>query len=274
MSKKHVPEINESEEELINRAQLAVSQCNWAVGECAYKWTQKYARGRTDADFATLLGLSADQVYQRRRVWETFADVHSTYPSLKWSHFYAGLNWDDAPECLQWADENQATVAEMKAWRRALRGEDLTTVEPATDEWGVTFVPSDAVAVRDPAEFGDADRRGRVGRNETHERTAAETVMGVARDSAGGSGTGDSGYAPFRSGAGSPAPRESDSVAVAPRPHVAPEQLITRMSGTLERINEALTAEVLKEFKSLPDKKRARFLKAVSGLSTKTARLI
>jgi hypothetical protein len=46
------------------------------------------------------------------------------------------------------------------------------------------------------------------------------------------------------------------------------------MSGTLERINEALTPEVLKAFKTLPEKKRTRFLKAVSGLSTKTARLI
>ncbi len=63
-------------------------------------------------------------------------------------------------------------------------------------------------------------------------------------------------------------------MAVAPRPQLAPEQLLTRMSGTLERINEALTPEVLKAFKTLPEKKRTRFLKAVSGLSTKTARLI
>jgi len=271
MSKKIVSEITESEEELISRAQVAVSQCNWAVGECAHKWTQKYARGRTDADFAAQLGLSADQIFQRRRVWETFADVHAGYASLKWSHFYAALNWDDAPECLQWADENQATVAEMKAWRRALRGEDLT-LEAATDEWGVAFVPSDAVAVKDPAEFEEQDRRGRAGRSDAGgERVVAETVAGVARDSSGG---GDSGYAPFRSGAGSPAPKESEADSVAPRPHVSPEQLITRMSGTLERINEALTPEFLKAFKTLPEKKRARFLKAVSGLSTKAARLI
>jgi hypothetical protein len=269
MSKKTVPEIAESEEDLISRAQVAVSQCNWVVGECAHKWTQKYARGRTDADFAALLGLSADQVFQRRRVWETFADVYAGYASLKWSHFYAALNWDDAPECLQWADENQATVAEMKAWRRALRGEDLT-VEAATDEWGVAFVPSEAVAVKDPASFGESEPRRRGDRTEAAaERSAAETVAGVARDSGG-----DSGYAPFRSGAGSPAPKETESVAVAPRPHLSPEQLITRMSGALERVNEALTPEMLKAFKTLPEKKRARFLKAVSGLSAKAARLI
>src|SRR5688572_12106145 len=116
----------ESETELVARAQNAVSACNWTVGECAASWTKRFARGRTDADFATMVGLSPDQIYQRRRVAETFGDVRAEYPSLKWSHFYVGLNWDDAPECLQWADENEATVAEMKAWRRALRGEDLT----------------------------------------------------------------------------------------------------------------------------------------------------
>ena len=61
------------------------------------KWTEKYARGRTDADFADPVGPEADQVFQRRRVWETFADVHAGYASLKWSHFYAALTWDDAP---------------------------------------------------------------------------------------------------------------------------------------------------------------------------------
>jgi hypothetical protein len=273
MSKKSGPhtDITESEDELISRAQSAVSQCNWSVGECAFKWTQKYARGRTDADFGALVGMSPDQVFQRRRVWETFADVHLTYGGLKWSHFYAALNWDDAPECLQWAEENQATVAEMKAWRRASRGEDLT-VDAVDEEWGVAYVPSEPVAVKDPAEFEDSERRGRGPRGEAAaDRSGHEKVAGVARDS----GNGDSGYAPFRSGAGSPAPKQTtETVATAPRPQMSPEQLITRMSGTLERINEALTAEVLKEFKTLPEKKRARFLKAVSGLSTKTARLI
>ena len=162
MSKKTVPEIAESEADLISlRGRRQPVQLGRR--RVAHKWTQKYARGRTDADFALAVGPSADQVFQRRRVWETFADVRAGYASLKWSHFYAASNWDDAPECLQWADENQATVAEMKAWRCALRGEDLT-VEAATDEWGgttgVAFVPSEAVAVKDPAGFGESERRG------------------------------------------------------------------------------------------------------------------
>src|SRR6266853_1321452 len=87
---------NESEEQLVTRAQEAVSLCRWVVGECASKWTERYARGRTDGDFASLIGLTADQIYQRRRVWETFAGVRGEFTSLKWSHYYAALNWDDA----------------------------------------------------------------------------------------------------------------------------------------------------------------------------------
>ena len=66
---------HETEKELIQRAQTAVSQCNWTVGECAVQWTKKFARGRTDADFGELVGMSGDQVYQRRRVCETFTDA-------------------------------------------------------------------------------------------------------------------------------------------------------------------------------------------------------
>ena len=139
----------DTEAELIQRAQLALSSCSWEVGECAAQWTQRFARGRTDADFAMLIGLSADQVYQRRRVWETFADVRANYPALKWSHFYSALTWEDAAECLEWAQEIQATVAEMKAWRRAQRGEDLTQ---AAAEEPYSMLLGETVAVKAPGE--------------------------------------------------------------------------------------------------------------------------
>ena len=89
----------ETEQELISAARLAISNCNWTVGECAAQWTERYAKGRTDADFGELIGLSGDQIYQRRRVWETFADVRDDY-ELKWSHFYVSLTWTDSSECL------------------------------------------------------------------------------------------------------------------------------------------------------------------------------
>lgn len=127
-----------TEAELIQAAQAALSSCNWTVGECAAEWCKKYSKGRTDADFGNLVGLSGDQVFQRRRVWETFADVYESYGNLKWSHFFVALTWEDSAECLAWADEQAATVAEMKAWRRMQHGEDLLAPAGEDDGDGVS----------------------------------------------------------------------------------------------------------------------------------------
>ncbi len=116
-----------TEADLIKLAREVTSEEKWIVGRCASLWTKRHARGRTDADFGSAVGMSGDQIFSRRRVWETFADVKTSYPHLEWSHFNVALTWEDSAECLQWAEENQATVAEMKAWRRLQHGEDLTT---------------------------------------------------------------------------------------------------------------------------------------------------
>lgn len=157
-----------AEQALIDRARAAVSESHWLVGDCAAEWTKRFARGRTDADFANLVGLTPDQIYQRRRVWETFADVRERYPHLQWSHFYVALTWDDAPESLQWADEQEATVAEMRAWRRAVRGEELQdeaeaapiavdVADPPPPRSLAIHVPPEPTAIKDagpiPAKF-------------------------------------------------------------------------------------------------------------------------
>jgi hypothetical protein len=274
MSKSAKIDVTETEQQLIDTAVSAISQSNWTVGECAAKWTQKYAKGRTDAEFGALIGLSGDQIFQRRRVWETYHDVVNHYPTLRWSHFYVALNWDDAPECFQWADENQATVAEMKAWRRALRGEDLT--EPAhTDGWGgdptISYVPTEPTEVRDPGDMLPSSR-ATGSRGESSEPAAR--VAGVARES----GQGDGGeHAPFRSGAGTPPPKEgAGDVAVKARPEqqTSAEQLMKRMTSALNRMSSALTPEMIKDFKKLPKPAREKFLAAVAELSSKSASLM
>jgi hypothetical protein len=85
-----MPDVKETEDQLVQRAQQALSRCNWEIGDCAAAWTKRFARGRADADFGALIGLSGDQVYQRRRVWETFHDVYERYGELKWSHLPDG----------------------------------------------------------------------------------------------------------------------------------------------------------------------------------------
>jgi len=116
----------QSEQQLIETSRAADSAAAWVVGECAFLWTQKYAKGRKDSDFARMIGMESEQVAQRRRVYEAFADVRVSYTCMKFSHFRAALAWDDSAECLAWADENGANVAEMMAFHRMQNGEDLT----------------------------------------------------------------------------------------------------------------------------------------------------
>jgi hypothetical protein len=246
----------ESESDLITRAQTAVSRCNWEVGECAAVWTKRFSRGRTDADFAELVGLSPDQVYQRRRVWETFGDVYENYGGLKWSHFYSALTWDDAAECLQWAQDIGATVAEMRAWRRAQRGEDLST---ASDEEVLNWLPTEASEVRVP---GSTVATVNGERSEGESRSpAAPVAAGVARES----GNGDE-YAPFRADAMTP-PRESTPAAERPAPSL--EQIARRLTTTIERCAAAINDEFIEHFETLPEKDRKRLLKAVATLGEK-----
>ena len=266
-------EQNGSEEQLVSRAIDAVSQCRWVVGECAAQWTQRYARGRTDADFGLLIGLSGDQIYQRRRVWEAFADVRAMFTQLKWSHFYAALTWEDAQDCLYWADENRATVAEMKAWRRAQRGEDLTAEAevPEAGEHFLQYSPHETVAVQDPSDFGMGAAGGQGAwsppfdvEGDRPEGGSPERMMAAARDLDGKS-IGE--YAPFRADAGSGAPKERGEHSASSAAPISPEQLVKRLTSTLERCEKVLTPEFLREFQGLPQPLKTRLFKAFDDFS-------
>ncbi len=256
----------DSEEQLVARAQDAVSQCRWVVGECAATWTERYARGRTDGDFAVLIGISGDQVYQRRRVWETFREIRDEYPSLKWSHFYAALTWEDSRDCLSWAEETHSTVAEMRAWRRAQRGEDLSV--DASEEETIQYIPSQREFVQDPAEFGGEGRGGHpraAGNVAESERTV---LAGVARQA------GDEDYTPFKTGATSPAGRGglADRPASPPEP-LTTEQLAKKLTNTLERFVKLMTPAFKREFRGLPAPVKERFISAVADLRDHVAEL-
>jgi hypothetical protein len=256
-----MPNRHETEEELVQRAQQAVSHCNWEIGACAAAWTQRYARGRTDADFGALIGLSGDQVYQRRRVWETFSDVSARYERLKWSHFYAALNWDDSAECLQWADDMQATVAEMRAWRRAQHGEDLSEPAGGGDAESlaaVELLPVESGFVREP---GHPDRASNGESRRREGRDADVPVLsGAARES-----TGDD-YAPFGASARGAAPAPGGD-----RPSPSSESILRRVVGALERCDASLTPDVLEAMHSLPVELQRRLLRSLDSLNSKLA---
>lgn len=113
------------EQELIAKARLAVTSCNWSLGECAHQWTDKYSRGRTDFDFAELVGndTQAGHVGRCRRVWATFCvaegleTVRTRWPWLSWSHFDKARAFvEHAVEALDWAQVNDAPIRGMQAW--------------------------------------------------------------------------------------------------------------------------------------------------------------
>jgi len=265
-------QIEESEEQLVSRAQEAVSQCRWVVGECASQWTQRYARGRTDGDFAVLIGLSGDQVYQRRRVWESFAPVREEFTTLKWSHFYAALNWDDARDCLSWAEETHSTVAEMRAWRRAQRGEDLS-VDPVEEE-AIRYVPAEPEFVHD-AEHAEGSAAGGSPRMPGDQER--NVLAGVARQ-AGAGQDGAEEYTPFRTGAASPAPRGGTADRPIDRQSgdaepPSTEQLTKRLTSTLERFVKMMTPEFRREYRKLPPELKERFTSAVQDLRDHVAEL-
>jgi hypothetical protein len=254
-------EVKETEEQLIQRAQNALSRCNWEIGECAAAWTKRFARGRSDADFGALIGLSGDQVYQRRRVWETFSDIHERYSELKWSHFYAALNWDDAAECLQWAHDMSATVAEMKAWRRAQHGEDLSVPadEPANALSPIEMLSVGAGVVRDPDAIArDGVERRRSDGDSERDYEPAPVVAGAPRTS-----ESSDDYAPF--GATARGPAGGNEARTPPDP----ESLVRKLVGSLERCNAMLTPEVLAACGDAEEDIRARLKSAVKEISSK-----
>lgn len=55
--------------------------------------------------------------------------IYSLQGEFTVEHLKAAEKWNDRFECLKWAVEAQATVAEMKAWHRAQNGLDLFAEE-------------------------------------------------------------------------------------------------------------------------------------------------
>jgi hypothetical protein len=186
----------ESEQSLLERARQSVSQAGWTIGECASVWTQRYARGRTDADFAALIGSTQQRVNEARRVHELYGHVYRSTGKLSFTHYCSVLGVDCADDALEWAEDNGATVAEMKAWLRMQNGEDLTVAatEPVEGERVTDDSPSTsaiAPADHDPSESiqrGDtsapvigipADQLDRDRTKEARERATGDRVKAL-----------------------------------------------------------------------------------------------
>src|SRR5690606_28543509 len=219
------------------------------LGECASEWTQRYANGRTDADFAELVGSTQPRVNEARRVCERFRGLSETI-KLSFSHYVAAVAWDDADECLIWADHLQASVREMKAWRRAQRGEDLTVSEQAVKE---SLTPDH---IADVSEMVDEDTESKscgTARKETPQDSCPERVAERAPQRAkrnagqttSGGGTGDSEAGTARKSV-PPSPEPSDSPTVA--------DLIRQLASFVEAQPDPERKKVARRLRQIADK--------------------
>ena len=261
----------ETEQQLIERARTALSSCNWEIGECASQWTTRYAKGRGDADFGAQIGMSGDQIFQRRHVWEKFHDISTQYPSLSWSHFYVAVNWEDAEECLQWAEDEEQTVAGMRAWRRAARGEDLSqrSDDQLGENAGIDFVPETLSEVKSPTEFNPEYASAGAETQYGADANTATVMTGVNQKLE----PGQDDYAPFRSDARGSGSKKGSKANATPKEPITPEKLLNRLVATLGRCNKLLGQIDVSSLKSESSELRTQFCEEVEKLNEIASKL-
>jgi hypothetical protein len=132
-----VQQVEESERQLIDE-QLAIleqeNHCKWESGRLIHEWTQRYAKGRTDADYSKLIGgkMPRSTCQMRRSVYENYRDVCSTWSKLSYSHYKTSISWDDAEEWLAEADKSDWSVATMQRKRADVYAEFEAEPSPSS----------------------------------------------------------------------------------------------------------------------------------------------
>ena len=69
-------------------------------------------------------GVTPQHVGRLRRTWDRFGKDYEEYEGLYWSHFYAGLDWDDAEMWLEGAIQNKWSISKMRHQRWETLGSD------------------------------------------------------------------------------------------------------------------------------------------------------
>lgn len=119
-----------------------VSTTNWEKGRIICEWREALllegaaVTEYSDEAWAQLVGgVTSQHVGRLRRVYQRFGAEFEQYPGLFWSHFQAGLDWDDAPMWLEGAIQNEWSVSQMRGKRWETLGTPLAEqrAEVATD---------------------------------------------------------------------------------------------------------------------------------------------
>jgi len=130
-----VQQAEQTEQQLIEMAQNAIAAEFWTVGYAASEWCENYARGRSENDFAELIGSNKQSVNLKRRVHQRFRNLSTLLTNLRFTHYVQALDFEHEPEhWLEEASENKWTVKEMvAAYQDYYTPDDETEDEPATN---------------------------------------------------------------------------------------------------------------------------------------------
>jgi hypothetical protein len=120
-----------------------VSTTNWEKGRiiCAWREALELAGATvteySDEAWAQLVGgVTSQHVGRLRRVFVRFGPVFDQYAGLYWSHFQAGLDWEDAEMWFEGAILNGWSVSQMRGKRWETHG---NAGDPPADEAGAPF---------------------------------------------------------------------------------------------------------------------------------------
>ena len=156
--------IDEASETYLGQWKHLVSTTNWEKGRIIFEWRAALAEdGAPSEEFSDeawsrrVGNVSPQHVGRLRRAYERFGQAHPSYPGLYWSHFQAGLDWDDAEMWLEGAVQNRWSISEMRRQRweaygapAELRPRDEDVVAGEWDEDGEAAEHEGSESADDP----------------------------------------------------------------------------------------------------------------------------
>lgn len=101
--------------ELFHQWTKVVAEANWEKGRIISEFV---AGDGNISDFVRKVGgITEDHAATLKRVWDRFGSDRLLYPFATWVHFFAALDWEDAPKWLELASYNRLSVREMRLKR-------------------------------------------------------------------------------------------------------------------------------------------------------------
>jgi hypothetical protein len=156
-------------EPFVGQWNTLISQTNWEKGKIISEWRSALIESGSlpnsfsDETWCKQVGaVTSQHVGRLRRVFERFGQSYTSFPGLYWSHFLAGIDWDDAELWLEGAMRSKWSISAMRKMRWEASGEDPKNA-PRDEELITSVVDDDYDALTAEAdEESDREKKDRI----------------------------------------------------------------------------------------------------------------